>query len=208
MATPFADPFMELRKTFNAWQIFGILIVAAFLGFVLLILKYAILRRRISQKLPGRKLRFVDILGNSSDMPLSKKKSHGWSFNVFFFQLLNGYYRLFQNSPLFCFWVSYVPFVILTKAEAVEALISGTKFMEKNWSYNWLQPWLGTGLLTSHGSKWKCRKLLTPSFLFRNFKDFLPVFNEQPNVGETLERNYKDHGYCNETRLTWENFFL
>ncbi|GFX66673.1 hypothetical protein TNCV_1428391 [Trichonephila clavipes] len=82
MATPFADQFMELRKTFNVWQVFGILIAAAFLGFVLLILKYAVLRRRLSQKLPGRKLRFFDILGNLTDMPLSQKKSHGWSFNV------------------------------------------------------------------------------------------------------------------------------
>ncbi|GFR15369.1 cytochrome P450 4V2 [Trichonephila clavata] len=98
-------------------------------------------------------------------------------------KMLAGYYHLFQNSPLFCFWVSYVPFIILTKAEAVEALISGTKFMEKNWSYNWLQPWLGTGLLTSHGSKWKSRrKLLTPSFHFEILKDFLPVFNEQSKV--------------------------
>ncbi|XP_054715982.1 cytochrome P450 4V2-like [Uloborus diversus] len=52
--------------------------------------------------------------------------------------------------------------------------------MEKSWSYKWLHPWLGTGLLTSHGSKWKSRrKLLTPSFHFDILKDFLPVFNEQ-----------------------------
>ncbi|GFQ80663.1 cytochrome P450 4V2 [Trichonephila clavata] len=131
MATPFADQFVELGKTINAWQVFGTLIAAAFFGFVLLFLKHAISRRRISQKLPGRKLRFVNILGNLSDMPLSKEKSHGWSFNVFFFQMLAGYYHLFQNSPLFCFWVSYVPFIILTKAEAVEALISGTNLWKR-----------------------------------------------------------------------------
>ncbi|GFY67484.1 cytochrome P450 4V2 [Trichonephila inaurata madagascariensis] len=89
-----------------------------------------------------------------------------------------------EQLPCFVFWVFYVLFVIiLQKAEAVEALISGTKFMEKNWSYNWLQPWLGTGLLTSHGSKWKARrKLLTPSFHFEILKDFMPVFNEQSKV--------------------------
>ncbi|CAL1268169.1 unnamed protein product [Larinioides sclopetarius] len=31
------------------------------------------------------------------------------------------------------------------------ALISGTKHMEKGWTYMWLQPWLGTGLLTRAG---------------------------------------------------------
>ncbi|GFT97850.1 cytochrome P450 4V2 [Nephila pilipes] len=167
----------------NVWDMFWMLSVAAFGGLLVLTLKYAIFRKRVSQKLPGKKLRFFDLFGNLSDVPMTKESCHGWSFNVFFLQVFGGYSRLFQNCPLFCFWVSYVPFIVLTKAEAVEALISGTKHMEKNWSYNWLQPWLGTGLLTSHGSKWKSRrKLLTPSFHFEILKDFLPVFNEQSKV--------------------------
>ncbi|KAF8783292.1 Cytochrome P450 4c3 like protein [Argiope bruennichi] len=90
---------------------------------------------------------------------------------------------MFRDHPLFCFWLSYVPIVIITKAEAAEALISGTKHLQKNWSYNFLHPWLGTGLLTSHGSKWKSRrKLLTNAFHFDILKDFLPVFNEQSQI--------------------------
>ncbi|GFU09622.1 hypothetical protein NPIL_384261, partial [Nephila pilipes] len=58
------------------------------------------------------------------------------------------YSYLFRESQLFSVWISFVPFLIFKKAEAVEALISGNKSMKKNWSYNFLHPWLGTGLLT------------------------------------------------------------
>ncbi|GFU04243.1 cytochrome P450 4V2, partial [Nephila pilipes] len=98
-------------------------------------------------------------------------------------QIAAAHCRLFWESPLFCFWVSFVPFLVLKKAEAVEALVGGNKNMEKNWSYKWMHPWVGTGLLTSHGPKWKSRrKLLTPSFHFEILKDFLPIFNEQSQV--------------------------
>ncbi|GIZ01910.1 cytochrome P450 4V2 [Caerostris extrusa] len=104
-------------------------------------------------------------------------------FHVSVLQSIAGYYQLFPKSPLVCFWMSYMPIIILRTAEAVEAFISGTKNMEKSSEYNMVHPWLGTGLLTSHGSKWKSRrKLLTPSFHFEILKDFLPVFNEQSQI--------------------------
>ncbi|XP_035223416.1 cytochrome P450 4V2-like [Stegodyphus dumicola] len=73
--------------------------------------------------------------------------------------------------------------VVCVKAEAVKDLLSGTKLMKKSFVYNWLHPWLGTGLLTSCGPKWKSRRrLLTPSFHFDILKDFLSVFNEQSQI--------------------------
>ncbi|KAF8770068.1 GDP-fucose protein O-fucosyltransferase 1 like protein [Argiope bruennichi] len=53
----------------------------------------------------------------------------------------------------------------------------------KGREYNLLAPWLGTGLLTSTGPKWRFRrKLLTPTFHFTILEDFIPVFHEQSSV--------------------------
>jgi len=49
--------------------------------------------------------------------------------------------------------------------------------------YQFLHPWLGTGLLTSDGLKWKSRRrLITPTFHFRILNDFIQVFDEQAEI--------------------------
>ncbi|GBM88231.1 Cytochrome P450 4V2 [Araneus ventricosus] len=179
----FLARLIEFRNNVDTWQVFSALCIAVFTGIVLLVLKYALFRRKYNYLWPGTKFGFIDIFGNLSDFPWTEHGRNGFSFNVFLLQITSGHGQLFKDKPLYSFWVSYVPFIITYKAEAVEALISGTKYMEKGWTYMWLHPWLGTGLLTSHGSKWKSRrKLLTPSFHFEILKDFIPVFNEQAHL--------------------------
>ncbi|CAL1268168.1 unnamed protein product [Larinioides sclopetarius] len=173
----------EFRNTFDSWQIFSALCIVVFTGIILLVLKYALFRRKYSNLWPGIKVGFIDIFGNLSHFPETKHRRNGFSFNVFLLQVTEGYDQLFKDKQLYVIWGSYVPFIVIKKAEATEALISGTKHMEKGWIYMWLHTWLGTGLLTSHGSKWKSRrKLLTPSFHFEILKDFMPVFNEQAHM--------------------------
>ncbi|GBN31107.1 Cytochrome P450 4V2 [Araneus ventricosus] len=62
-------------------------------------------------------------------------------------------------------------------------VLSSNVSLEKSFEYKFLERWLGRGLLTSTGPKWRARrKLLTPSFHFRILEDFLPTFNDQSLV--------------------------
>ncbi|XP_073197970.1 cytochrome P450 4V2-like isoform X3 [Lepidochelys kempii] len=64
-----------------------------------------------------------------------------------------------------------------------KVILSSSKHMEKSYLYKFLQPWLGTGLLTSTGDKWRSRrKMITPTFHFTILADFLEVMNEQATI--------------------------
>ncbi|KAJ8383457.1 hypothetical protein AAFF_G00220530 [Aldrovandia affinis] len=100
----------------------------------------------------------------------------------FFCQVIE-YTNQFRNEPLMKIWVGPVPFLILFHAETIETLLNTPKHMDKAYVYEFLHPWLGTGLLTSTGDKWRRRrKMLTPTFHFSILTGFLEVMNEQAKV--------------------------
>ncbi|XP_022689825.1 cytochrome P450 4V2-like isoform X2 [Varroa jacobsoni] len=99
------------------------------------------------------------------------------------FQLLNGLCHWFERDRIFKVYLGFQPAVLVYKPEAVEAVLNHSTNLKKPVLYSLLNSWLGTGLLTSWGSKWRCRrKMLTPAFHFRILEDFLPVMNEQAEV--------------------------
>ncbi|KAL4640548.1 cytochrome P450 4V2-like [Arapaima gigas] len=103
--------------------------------------------------------------------------------NADFFCQVVGYAEQFRNAPLMKIWIGPVPFVVLYHAETVEAVLNNSKHMDKAHVYKFLHPWLGTGLLTSTGDKWRSRrKMLTPTFHFSILTEFLEVMNEQAKV--------------------------
>ncbi|GBM73886.1 Cytochrome P450 4C1 [Araneus ventricosus] len=64
-----------------------------------------------------------------------------------------------------------------------KAVLSSSTMIAKSVYYNFFHSWLGTGLFTSSGEKWrKHRKLLTPTFHFSILENFIPVFQEQSSV--------------------------
>ncbi|KAK2918782.1 cytochrome P450 4V8 [Channa argus] len=107
-----------------------------------------------------------------------------------FFRQIQDYTREFNNVPLFKLWVGPVPFVVLFHAETVETVLTNPVHMDKAYAYKFLHSWLGTGLLTSTGLKWRQRrKMLTPTFHFSILTDFLEVMNEQADIlVEKLEK--------------------
>ncbi|GBP23753.1 Cytochrome P450 4C1 [Eumeta japonica] len=63
------------------------------------------------------------------------------------------------------------------------AILSSMEHVTKGESYNFLHPWLGQGLLTATGNRWKKhRKFLTPAFHFNILKTFLPTFYKNDEV--------------------------
>ncbi|CAG5059059.1 unnamed protein product [Parnassius apollo] len=66
------------------------------------------------------------------------------------------------------------------KCQTLAIVLSHSRNISKTKPYTFLQPWLGTGLLTSTGSKWhQRRKILTPTFHFNILKNFSKVFEKK-----------------------------
>nr|CAD7606568.1 unnamed protein product [Timema genevievae] len=75
-------------------------------------------------------------------------------------------------------WLGVNLFVILSDPKYVEVILGSNKLIDKGVIYKYLYDWLGTGLLTSTGAKWKRhRKIITPTFHFKILEDFIDVFN-------------------------------
>ncbi|KJE92556.1 cytochrome P450, variant [Capsaspora owczarzaki ATCC 30864] len=66
---------------------------------------------------------------------------------------------------------------------ASQAVLRGSHHIEKSFIYWFLTPWLGRGLLTSGGDKWRTRRrMLTPAFHFDILRGMVEVFREQAEV--------------------------
>ncbi|XP_075716274.1 cytochrome P450 4V2-like [Rhinoderma darwinii] len=106
-------------------------------------------------------------------------KSNGGDF----FRQIIEYTETLRHLPLIKLWIGPVPFLICYHAETIEPMLSTSKHMDKSFAYTFLQPWLGLGLLTSTGDKWRVRrKMITPSFHFAILSEFLEVMNEQSKI--------------------------
>ncbi|KAH8412328.1 hypothetical protein KR009_001338 [Drosophila setifemur] len=79
----------------------------------------------------------------------------------------------------FLFWIGYNPHLAVVNPKHLEYILNSQQLIQKSTIYDLLHPWLGFGLLTSHGSRWhKHRKMITPSFHFNILQDFHQVMNE------------------------------
>ncbi|XP_077541889.1 cytochrome P450 4c3-like isoform X2 [Haemaphysalis longicornis] len=109
------------------------------------------------------------------DQPMSPA-----GFNALILATLRGFHAAFQRFGWYLLYDGFQPLLTVYKAEYVEEILSSHKILAKGYQYGLLHSWLGTGLLTSAGEKWRSRRrLFTPAFHFRIVDDFIDTINAQ-----------------------------
>ncbi|XP_052751591.1 cytochrome P450 4d2-like [Galleria mellonella] len=74
-------------------------------------------------------------------------------------------------------------YIVVVDPKTIEHILSSTELISKGRSYEYLKPWLGEGLLTANGDRWKThRKFLTPTLHFNILQNFLPVFFKNERI--------------------------
>lgn len=77
------------------------------------------------------------------------------------------------------------------------------KLITKADEYDYLKPWLATGLLTSTGQKWLSRrKVLTPAFHFKILDDFVETFDKQSSILVEKLKEFQGRGEFDVFPLT------
>lgn len=101
-----------------------------------------------------------------------------------------------QYNGVFSFSVgSQISFVI-TDPKIMKIILSSNKLTTKNFSYNFLSPWLGNGLLISSGPEWHSRRrLITPTFHYNILNEFVTVFQQHGDVLIDILNKHQ----CNES---------
>ncbi|XP_025191082.1 cytochrome P450 4C1-like [Melanaphis sacchari] len=91
-----------------------------------------------------------------------------------FFRLLLKWHSKFGDT--YQLWIGLRPFIAMADADHIQQVLNSKTHIDKNLEYNLLLPFIGTGLVTSSGSKWQMRrKLLTPAFHSSILEEFLPL---------------------------------
>nr|CAQ57675.1 cytochrome P450 [Nilaparvata lugens] len=147
-----------------------ILSLVLFIFSALYLLRQAFRRIKIINmvdQLPGP--RAYPIIGNALDFMVPRSEL----MNVFDS-------RTKKYGPLFRTWAGPVPQIHITRPEHMEIVMSSLKHIDKSKAYTFLQPGLGTGLLTGTGAKWHShRKMITPTLHFKILDVFVEVFGEK-----------------------------
>nr|XP_012236071.1 PREDICTED: cytochrome P450 4C1-like [Linepithema humile] len=96
-------------------------------------------------------------------------------------KILEKYLKIYH--PVAKVWTFNIAGVLASHPDDVQTILSNSKqHIGKRYAYTFLYPWLGTGLLTSEGTKWhERRKMLTPAFHFNMLKQFVDIFIEEGN---------------------------
>ncbi|XP_015118985.1 cytochrome P450 4C1 [Diachasma alloeum] len=147
--------------------------------------KYYSWRQKINE-IPGPSARFP-VIGMSWEIIKVNQEDRLRWFHKLATRYKNGVFRI---------WIGTDPVIHLNTPEYAEIMLRSTKHIDKSMIYEYMEPWLGKGLLTSSGEKWfHDRKLITPTFHFGILEDFAEVMVEKAGIlNKRLREQVQLHG--------------
>ncbi|KAL3284475.1 hypothetical protein HHI36_018636 [Cryptolaemus montrouzieri] len=82
-------------------------------------------------------------------------------------------------GPLMRTWISIIPFIFVLDPSHLQTVLGNGKLTRKNMFYTLLHNFIGEGLITNNGEKWRShRKLIQPYFHINALENFVTVFAE------------------------------
>lgn len=82
-------------------------------------------------------------------------------------------------GSIFRIWLTIFPAVVLFEPADIQVVLSSSKHLEKTYVYRMLHNFIGDGLITSEGDRWKVhRKILQPAFHLQILDRFTDTFSE------------------------------
>ncbi|XP_011635751.1 cytochrome P450 4C1-like [Pogonomyrmex barbatus] len=134
----------------------------------------------------GRNGRLINRIPGPSSYSIIRKILQSSRKDLWKLQILDQYY------PVSKVWLFSIPFVFIRHPDDIEKILKMHK--EKSFIYNFLHPWLNTGLLTSRGAKWQSRrKILNPTFRLAILQQFIEVFTKKGEDMANSLKNISDH---------------
>jgi cytochrome P450 family 4 len=166
--------------------IFYCAIVLLIVPSLLWIFRTQIRKYQLSRKLPGPDgLLFI---GNGLEL-INKTPPQ-------FIKILQRYFD--DHGKLVRLWLGPQLVVLMTDPKDVEVVLTSKNLITKSDEYNYLLPWLNTGLLTSTGNKWLSRrKVLTPAFHFKILDEFVDIFDKQSAIFVEKLKQFENHDHVN-----------
>ncbi|XP_052869107.1 cytochrome P450 4C1-like [Anopheles cruzii] len=156
------------------WLLLLTLIVIVGSWILLTVLRNRATVARLQKQLPNfGSVPSIPVLGSAYHF---KDPTPAGIFNTFV-----GFHKLYGRN-LIAQNLFNQPAFQITEPAVIEQVIQA-KTIEKTIIYDFMMPWLGSGLVVSTGPKWaQRRKIITPTFHFKILEDFLVIMNHQADV--------------------------
>lgn len=155
-------------------------------------------RRRIIKlidKIPGPpNIAFAPLINHAVAIFYLDSLNHKLGTLTLTYYMMSNLHVTYPEEGICRFWLGFKPIVLLYSPETVESVLISTTNLDKNNDYQFFEPWIGEGLVTSKRNKWRFRrKILTPAFHFRILHDFLPIMNQEAT---RLIKKFNRHDFC------------